>query len=348
MSERRDGERAVGDTDEASRDATSALGIHASHELYGPSRLLQAMRRAEHAGFTNASCSDHLAPWTARGGHSGFAWAWLGSVLAITTLRLGVVVAPGPRYHPVVLAQAAATLSEMYPARFWLALGSGEALNESMCAEHWPDKATRTARLTEAAAIVRALWRGETVDGAHHFVVRQAHLATRPSVPPPLFAAALTEATAETVAEWADGLITGSGGGATNVRAFRRGGGRGPVVAQAIVAYAPTEAEALGLAHAQWRHAAVDVDQLADLPTPAAFDRATQRVAPEDLRGRVHVAVGPDDLRALVEDMLEVGLSEVYLHPVVADLERFIGDVGEHVMWRFPTPDHRWPTGREH
>jgi coenzyme F420-dependent glucose-6-phosphate dehydrogenase len=311
------------------------VAIHASHELYAPSRLLRAMRHAQNAGFAAASCSDHLAPWTMRRGHSGFAWAWLGAALAVTGLRFGVVVAPGPRYHPVVLAQATATLHEMFPGRFWVALGSGEALNESMCSSEWPEKATRNARLAEAAHIIRALWRGDTVEGANHYVVHHAHLATSAAIPPGLFGAALTEATAEWMGEWADGLLTVAGSARANVPAFRRGGGREkPVIVQAVVAYAPNERAALAVAHDQWRQAALSTDQLADLPTPHAFDAASRDVTPEDLRGRVHLAVCLDDVRTLIEETLETGVSEVYLHPLVTDLERFIGEVGEHVLPR--------------
>ena len=48
-----------------------------------------------------------------------------------TTLPFGIISAPGYRYHPALLAQAAATIGEMYEGRLWLALGSGEAINEA-------------------------------------------------------------------------------------------------------------------------------------------------------------------------------------------------------------------------
>src|SRR5690606_40268770 len=88
-----------------------------------PSRLLRDVQQAERAGFDMAMCSDHFAPWSVRQGHSGFAWSWLGAALATTQLRLGTVNAPGQRYHPAVIAQASATLAEMFPGRFWVALG---------------------------------------------------------------------------------------------------------------------------------------------------------------------------------------------------------------------------------
>src|SRR4051812_39255083 len=108
------------------------IGWHCSHEQHPPSALLAHIRLAADAGFAAAMCSDHFHPWSERQGHSGFAWSWLGAALAHTALSFGTVCAPGQRYHPAVIAQAAATLAEMFPQRVWLAIGSGEALNEAV------------------------------------------------------------------------------------------------------------------------------------------------------------------------------------------------------------------------
>src|SRR5918998_5338600 len=123
------------------------VGFHASHEQIHPTELLNAVRAAEEAGFTAAMCSDHLSPWSERQGHSAFAWSWLGSALQVTSLPFGGVTAPGQRYHPVITAQAIATLGEMFPGRFWAALGSGEALNEHVTGDAWPPKGERQERL---------------------------------------------------------------------------------------------------------------------------------------------------------------------------------------------------------
>src|SRR5918993_1883166 len=108
----------------------TVIGFHCSHEQVHPAELLRAVQSAEQAGFTAAMSSDHFSPWSARQGHSGFAWSFLGAALAETSLPFGVVNAPGQRYHPAIVAQAAATLSAMFPGRFWVALGTGEASNE--------------------------------------------------------------------------------------------------------------------------------------------------------------------------------------------------------------------------
>ena len=94
------------------------VGLHASHEQISPSRLLQAVIEAEAAGFDAAMCSDHFSPWSERQGESGFAWSWLGAALATTSLPFGVVNAPGQRYRPAIIAQAGATLAELFPGRF--------------------------------------------------------------------------------------------------------------------------------------------------------------------------------------------------------------------------------------
>jgi coenzyme F420-dependent glucose-6-phosphate dehydrogenase len=125
----------------------AVVGYHASHEQVAPSALLAAVQDAEAAGFSRAMCSDHFSPWSRRQGESGFAWSWLGAALQATRLPFGVVTAPGQRYHPAVTAQAAATLAELFPDRFWMALGTGEFSNEHITGARWPNKAERNARL---------------------------------------------------------------------------------------------------------------------------------------------------------------------------------------------------------
>src|SRR5215210_2252041 len=138
----------------------AAVGIHASHEQISPSGLLAAMREAEAAGFRRAWCSDHFSPWSERQGQSGFAWSWLGDAMQATGLSYGVVNAPGQRYHPAIVAQASASLQAMFPDRFWLALGTGEAANEHITGGGWPRKSIRNARLRECVDIIRALHAG--------------------------------------------------------------------------------------------------------------------------------------------------------------------------------------------
>lgn len=314
----------------------SFVGFHASHEQFAPSELLALARHAEAAGFGRAMCSDHLAPFGEAQGQSGFAWSWLGAALEATRLPFGVVTAPGQRYHPAVVAQAAATLAEMYPGRFWVAFGSGENLNEHVTGDAWPPPPVRRARLRECVEVVRALWAGETV--THYGLVRvaEAKLYTRPAEPPRLFGAAVSPESAALVGAWADGLITVNQPEAALrrvVEAFRAGGGEGkPMYLQAHVAYAADEAAALAEAHAQWKTNAITGPLLWDVPLPAELDAAAKFVRPEDMREAVRISSDLGQHRAWLERDRELGFERVFVHEVGRDQRRFLDAYGEHVV----------------
>src|SRR3954471_20378122 len=140
------------------------IGYHCSHEQFPPSELLSLASLAHRVGFRAAMSSDHFNPWSERQGQSGFAWSWLGAAMQATRLPFGVVNAPGQRYHPAIIAQAAATLAEMFPGRFWMALGTGQALNEHITGDRWIPKPERRARLKESVDVIRALFAGEEVE----------------------------------------------------------------------------------------------------------------------------------------------------------------------------------------
>src|SRR5688572_7547404 len=260
------------------------FGYHASHEQYPPSEMLGHVRAADAAGFEGVMCADHFHPWLEENGHSGFAWSWLGAALQATSMPFGVVNAPGDRYHPAIIAQAAATLAEMFPGRFWMAAGSGEALNEHITGNRWPPKPERNARLRECVDVIRALWNGETVTHYGRVTVEDARLYSRPMEPPRLLGAAVSEQTAEWVGQWADGLIT-TGRPRDRMQrmidAFHRGGGDGkPIVVQHGLSWAASEEEARRNAHEQWRWSTLGGDVLWTLRMPAEFQAAAQFITP--------------------------------------------------------------------
>jgi len=312
------------------------IGFHASHEQFSPRRLLQCVKRAEQAGFTAASCSDHFHPWGERQGESGFAWSWLGAALEATSFAFGTVTAPGQRYHPAIIAQAAATLAEMYPGRFWLAVGSGEALNERITGEPWPLKPQRNKRLKEVADILRALWAGETVTHTGYVTVHEARLYTRPEKPPLMVGAALTPETAQWLGSWADGLITAGSQHeplAKIVKAFRAGGGEGkPIFLQSAVCLEETQEQALLAAHDRWRHAALGPTDLADLSTPAEFDRKSANVKPEQLVDRLRISARIEDHVEWLQADIAIGFAGIYLNYVGHHPEKFIDRYGESVL----------------
>lgn len=312
------------------------IGWHASHEQIPPSRLLRDARHAEEAGFEVGMSSDHFSPWSVRQGESGFAWSWLGAALATTGLPFRVVTAPGQRYHPAIVAQAIATLAEMFPERLWVCLGTGEASNEHVTGDRWPPKPLRNARLAECVAVIRALLAGEEV--THDGLVRvdRARLWTRPAVPPPLLGAAVTEETARWVGGWADGLATIHRPPDRLRRvteAFREGGGEGkPMVLQAHVSWARTEEEALLIAHDQWRTNLFGPPVCWDLEMVEHFDEAARHVRPEDVRAGVLVSSDPAQHVAWIEEAAALGFDEVNLHHVGQEQGPFIEAFGRHVL----------------
>ena len=314
------------------------IGFHASHEQFRPDRLLRLVQAAEAAGFDAAMCSDHWGPWSEEQGESGFAWSWLGAALASTSLPFGVVNAPGQRYHPAIIAQAAATLNVMFPERFWIAIGSGQLLNEHITGERWPSKPERNERLREAADIMRQLWDGETVSHAGHVTVSEAKLWTRPETPPMLVGAAVTPPTAAWVGEWADALITVVQPDEqldAVVDAFRSNGGEGkPMYLQVHLAYAPSDEEARDAAFAQWRQNTLPNSVMTDLAHPAQIADAATHVTPEDLDGAVRISSDLDRHVEWLRGDLERGFEGLYLHEVGPEQERFVEVFGREVLPR--------------
>jgi coenzyme F420-dependent glucose-6-phosphate dehydrogenase len=184
--------------------------LGAAHEQFPPEDLLKQAIEGERAGFEGIVGSDHLQPWW-EPGESGHAWVWLGAVGQATDgIALGTAVTPpGPRFHPVLIAQAWATLERLFPGRPFLGIGSGESLNESPLAAIWPPTSEQVERMEEGLEIIRRLFDGERLsyDG-RHFETDEAILHTRPNRRPPIYVSAFGPRAAGVAARWADGLWT--------------------------------------------------------------------------------------------------------------------------------------------
>jgi len=311
------------------------IGYHVSHEQCPPSALLEAVAAAEAAGFDGAMCSDHLAPWSVAQGHSGYAWSWLGAALARTSFSLGVVTAPGQRYHPAIAAQKIATLEEMFPGRFWAALGSGEAVNEHVTGDPWPPKIERNARLAASVETIRDLLAGREVSRDDEVRVHRARVWSRPAEPPPLLGAAVTAETAAWLAGWADGLATVAqppGVLAEVVAAYRENAGRGPCVLQVHVSLEDTEAEALAVAREQWRQVGIHRVSMWDIEQPEDFDALAGEPSDDDLRRGVLVSADAGELADRIAELAGLGFERVYVHGVTADQARFVARARDELL----------------
>jgi probable non-F420 flavinoid oxidoreductase len=310
-------------------------GIHASHEQIRPGVLLDAMIAAERAGFDAAMCSDHFSPWSARQGQSGFAWSWLGAALQATNLSFGVVNAPGQRYHPAIIAQAIGTLGDMFPDRFWVALGSGEFSNEHITGAKWPRKEVRNARLRESVEVIRDLLAGEQVSRDGLVTVDRARLWTRPEVTPPLIGAAVSVETARWCAEWADGLATVNAPEEhlrAMIDAYRGAGGRGPICLQVHLSWAPTQRQAEEIAHDQWRSNIFTPPVCWDLATAEEFDVVSENVTVEQVAKVVNISADPEEHVERLRGYAALGFDRIYLHHVGQDLMPFIETFGAKVL----------------
>src|SRR4051794_37897999 len=233
------------------------IGYSLSSEEHGPGDLVRYARRAEEVGFTFALISDHFHPWVDKQGNSPFAWTVIGAIAQATErLRLGTgVTCPLIRYHPAIVAQAAATAASLMPGRFFLGVGTGENLNEHITGERWPSPPERLAMLEEAIAIIRQLWEGGTqsFEGAY-YQLDHARVYTLPEQPTPLYVAASGTHAAELAARAGDGLIC-VGPNQEARETYEKAGGRGPRFGQMHVCWAPTEAEARRTAFEWWPNA---------------------------------------------------------------------------------------------
>lgn len=278
-------------------------------EQSGPRELVSYAQDAERIGFDFLVSSDHFSPWLTEQGHAPYAWTVLGAVAQATTRveLMTFVTCPTVRYHPAVVAQKAATLGVLSEGRFTLGVGSGESLNEHVVGVGWPGVQTRQEMLAEAIEIIRELHTGELVDHkGTYFDVESARIWDLPDEPVRIGVAVGGSRAIGALAPLADDLIAVEPS-ADLVEEWNategapRVGDGARAIGQVPICWAPTEEEAVALAHEQFRWFGGGWGVNADLPTPAGFDAASQFVRPEDVADSI--PCGPD-LDRLAEAVL--------------------------------------------
>lgn len=311
----------------------NTIAFHASHEQFKPSHLLRLAVMAEKNGFDAIHSSDHFYPWSVRQGESGFTFSWIAAAMQATSLPFSMICTPGQRYHPAIAAQAIATLCEMFPGRYTVELGSGEALNEKITGEEWPDKAARNERLRECCNIIRKMLNGEEITCSGHVKVKEARLYTLPETKPLLLCAAISEETSAWAGEWADGLVTVSGSAEeleAKINAFRRSTGTNkPVVVKYSFSYHPDYNTALEGAYDQWRTNVLPSDKLADFAKPEDFDRAAKHITMEDMSTLLPIHTSLDGVIKDIRQIFELGVNSVVLHNVNRYQELFLEEYGQ-------------------
>lgn len=301
------------------------LGFKLIAEAFSPVEIVRQAVQAEEAGFDFVEVSDHFHPWVSEHEHSGFAFSMLAAAAARTErieLATGVTC-PFIRYHPAVVAQAAATNALLADGRFTLSVGAGERLNEHIVGAGWPPVSVRHEMLREAVEIIRLLWSG----GYHsyqgkHLRLEDARVFDLPDSLPPIVVAAGGPQAARLAGELGDGLF------ATEPRddliaAYTSAGGTGSLYAEVPLAWAPTEDAAAESARKLFRFGITGWKVQAELPNPVNFDAATKFISADHLRAQF--GCGPDVTRhvEVTKEFAAAGYDQLALVNAGPDMDGF-------------------------
>ena len=322
------------------------VGYAAMLEQFAPNEVLALAAEAEAHGFDGVMAADHFQPWTPQQGQASFVWNILSALGQTTRGALGTVSTPTFRFHPAVVAQASATLEAMYPGRHWLGLGSGEALNEHVVGQYWPDAPERIDRMFEALDIIRKLFvSGATGKDVRHegryYRLESTRLWTAPATPPPIYVAASGPVTAKRAGRVADGIITETAAHEKLAALFQRfdegardaGRGSGERILRVHVSWAPTDEEATANALTEWPTLGLKFPK-ADIRSPFEIEQMARMVRPEHFEGRLLVSADPDAHRAHLQGFLDLGVDRIHLHNVGRNQEEFLRVFGRDVLPR--------------
>jgi len=323
------------------------LGWKAGTEQYGPNELLDLAIAAEAAGFDSIDASDHFHPWAEKG-EASFVWSVLGAIAARTSrITLGTgVTCPILRYHPAIVAQAAATVAALAPRRFFLGVGTGEALNEYSATGLWPSYNERQAQLAEAIELIRALWTGEKVTHkGEHYETHAAKLYTLPVGPIPLYISSLVPASARFAGEHGDGLITAGGeepdtykemlqnfvAGAKEAGRNARGE---PRMIELAVAYTDDEDAAIEARKAYWAGTFVPAMFTERIYTPELSEKNGKIVGADTIREAGCFSADPDEHVKHAQKYIGLGFDHLIFHSAGPDQQAFIEGYGRDVLPR--------------
>jgi G6PDH family F420-dependent oxidoreductase len=314
----------------------ATIGIFLSSEEHSAPFLVATARRAEEAGIRAAWISDHFHPWTRSQGESPFVWSTIGAIAAATReLRVTTAVTcPTVRIHPAIIAQAAATSATLLPGRFALGVGSGEALNEHILGDAWPDIDERLEMLEEAVDIIRLLWSG----GPHnfegrHYTVDRAEIYSLPDDLPPILVSGFGPKATAVAARIGDGYINVAPD-AELLGTYREAGGVGPAQGGMKVCWHEDEAEARRIAHRVWPNEVLPGELAQVLPAPAHYEQASELVT-EDMVAEA-VPCGPDPERHIsaIQEFIEAGYDEIYVQQIGSDQQGFLDFYSREVLPR--------------
>jgi coenzyme F420-dependent glucose-6-phosphate dehydrogenase len=293
---------------------------------------------AEELGFDSVFVSDHLQPWRHDGGHAPAALPWLGALGGATErIIIGTsVLTPTFRYHPVVVAQAFATLGCLYPGRVVLGIGSGESMNESPLGIVWPEPKERFARLKESIDLIKLLWAEDRVDfdGAFYQTER-ATIYDRPDVAIPLYIAGSGPAATRLAGRKGDGFITTSGKAPTLytdtlLPAVREGAEKAgrqvsdlDMLLEVKVSFDKDRSRALEDTRF-WGALALSPEEKMGVEDPVEMQRLADALPAERTASRFIVSDDAEEHVAAIQAYMDLGFTHLVFHAPGPDQERFL------------------------
>ncbi|HEU5102837.1 MAG TPA: TIGR03557 family F420-dependent LLM class oxidoreductase [Roseiflexaceae bacterium] len=323
----------------------TVIGYAAALEQFAPNELLNYCVLAEQNGFGGVMAADHFQPWVPQQGNNSFVWSWM-AALGQSTKKLTFgpgVTCPSFRLHPAIVAQAAATQAAMTPGRFWLGLGSGEALNEHVIGGVWPEPHVRLKMMQEAIDVIKKLFSGKVArhDDGKYFTMERVRLWTLPERPAPIYVATAGPITAKWTGENCDGFIT-PGAGIEKLKglldAFEKGArgvgkdpGAMPKLLQLHLSWAETYEEAMQNALTEWPNGGMPFPK-ADIRSPEDFAEIAKLVRPENYKNRMLISPDLDEHRQNIQRFIDLGFDEIHVHNVGRNQEQFIKAFGEQVI----------------
>lgn len=313
----------------------TSFGYTLSSEEHAPAELVRNAARAEGVGFDFVSISDHYHPWVSEQGHSPFVWSVLGAVAQATErVDVGIgVTCPTVRLHPAITAHAAATTSLLLGGRFFLGVGTGEALNEHITGAHWPPISRRQEMLVESLAVIRELWQGSyTTHYGQHYTVENARIYTLPETLPPIYIAAGGVESADLAGRHGDGFINTTPEKEVVDAYLAAGGPQDRVYGQITVCWAEDLEDAKRTAHEFWRYTALPGQLTQELALPRYFEEASQLLTPDDVAEKIVCSPDPEPYLAKIQEYVEAGFTHVYLHQVGHDQAGFFEFAKRHLL----------------
>jgi G6PDH family F420-dependent oxidoreductase len=313
------------------------IGCFISSEEWGPKDLIAQAAQAQQAGFEGLWISDHYHPWNDAQGHSGFVWGTIGAIaqaapgMHVTT----AVTCPTMRIHPAVIAQAAATAAVLLDGNFSFGVGSGEALNEHIFGDAWPNADERLEMLEESIEVIRQLWKGGVQSHrGRHYRVEHARIYDLPEAPTPIIVSGFGPKAIELAGRIGDGFATVVPD-ADAVSQFRSSGGEGKVVQGGVkVCWGADEATALEHVTHLWPNDGLPGELAQILPTPAHFEQASSLVTSEMLGESI--THGPDVEKhvATIQAYADAGFDELYVNQIGPDQDAFFAAYRDEVLPR--------------